>query len=174
MSKHRRQCLVVTLIALTPLLAQSTKPSTKKVHPAQAKLEDSYEAIGPIVISSRGCVDDYVKMRSMDGVAQRKLLQDLVQTACIIEMEGIFHVTPTTNYETYKGFVLAFAIIDVDAMKQFFPRTLDQLVDDDLREAESAGKISTENGMTRSNVYIELAKCLTLEHFKKATAKASQ
>jgi hypothetical protein len=156
---------------LTPLLAQGTKPPAKRVHPPQPKLEGSYEAIDPIVIPSRGCVDDYVKMRSMAGVAQRKLLQDLVQTGCIIELGGVFHVT-LVNEEIYKGLVDTFVIIDVDVMKQFRPKQLDELLEAQRRSLDSSDKISTDDVMSQSNVYIELAKCATLEQFKKATSSA--
>ena len=78
--------------------------------------------MNPVVVESTGCVDDYLKMRNLAGVAQRKSLAELLDTGCIHQMAGIIKVAPflsTSPSAYYKGFVKAFVLADAKKAEQF-------------------------------------------------------
>jgi hypothetical protein len=140
--------LIVILLAFitenVPVLcAQKAVTSVPPSRPNEA-----YEAVDPTVVDSKGCVDDVIRMRLLSGVAQRKLLADLIQTSCLRKLQGIYYVG--VEGQPYKGLTLAHLIIDDRAMKVLAPKQLDGHYD-----AITTG----ERGFV-DTVYIELSKCV--------------
>jgi hypothetical protein len=150
------------------LYAQPAKQinSQPRKSPNVSAILSEYEVVNPAVLDSQGCVDDYLKMRSLSGVAQRKLLHDLIQTSCLKTMEGIYLVT-VRQPTPYKGFIRANLFIEVEEMKALLPKHLDALMNEgSLLDVGSA-----------DNVYVELKQCLTSEQFaavKKDLAEKSR
>jgi hypothetical protein len=151
--------------------AQRAQPKSTKNPPSKTevqKLKDGVKyyvitVISPVVtVDSPGCVDDYLKMRSLAGVAQRKLLADLVETGCIRQLpENVIFdvVTPEAGAVYYRGFVRVFMGMDFDMMKEFnLPWSAETL---------AASFSSFEN---RNGVYIEIKECHS-EEFMRSVAK---
>jgi hypothetical protein len=159
--------IVAASILTFPMIAQTKKAAPKQGQAAEAEVLEDYEIVNPVVLDSAGCVDDYLKMRSLDGVAQRELLRKLIETSCLRRMEGIFHVSVLKKQSVRKGFIPAILLLDVDEMKEVLPKLLDRLIEEDLRDMEArSGRDVMHTATTQCNVYVELKECLTKKQFE--------
>jgi hypothetical protein len=74
-------------------------------------------------------------MRSLTGVAQRKLLEDLLETRCVHQMNGLFTViavpaTPQNGIIYYRGFVKAGVLLDSQKMDDLSLKISQAMLDD--------------------------------------------
>ncbi len=160
--------IALSILAL-PLVAQTDKAAPKQAESAQPKILEEYEIINPVVLDSAGCVDDYLKMRSLDGVEQRELLRKLIETSCLRRMEGIFHVSVEKKHSAHKGFIPVILLLDVGVMKEVSPRALDKIIGQDLQDMEaSSGRDVMHTATTQADVYVELKNCITKADFEGA------
>jgi hypothetical protein len=157
--------------------AQRAQPKSTKNPPSKTdvqKLKDGVKyyvsSVIPVVtVDSPGCVDDYLKMRSLAGVAQRKLLADLVETGCIRKLpENVIFIvsprpdTPGSGAVYYRGFVRVFLFMDVDMMEEFkLPWSVDTF-------AASFGS-KNQNGE-----YIEIKECHPEEFMRSVANKLNE
>ena len=91
---------------------------------AQAK-EDAADTLhysfDPAIITSAGCIGDFVKLKSLEGVAQRKLMADMIATGCLVLLKGIYAMPfqPSENViRAGQVFVNAIPLLAVKKMQQ--------------------------------------------------------
>lgn len=155
MKRSALKWLLTLFFLAGPLCAQQPKKIFKLPTPPAV----GEYIIDPVVAESFGCIDDLVRMRSLTGVAQRKLAQDLIETSCIRPMQGIYDIEVNETHRLavgkdreHRGFVFATVILDIAEMKEVHPEL--------LRELEGKG-IST----TVEDIYVELKPSLTKGQF---------
>ena len=78
-------------------------------------------ALDPVAITSIGCIGDFVKMKALEGLAQRKLAADLAEFGCIFALKGIYFVPSLRGANVIRGgqtFIKTVPLLAVEKMEQ--------------------------------------------------------
>ena len=151
-----------TVSPATPITASPIAP-TPPMEPPPVKTGINYNtngsspnlALDPVVITSIGCIGDFVKMKSLEGVAQRKLFADLMQFGCVVTLKGIYFVPTLRGANIIRGgqtFIKTMPLVAVAKMEQvglnvyadldLFDSVTDQLIDRHLGYVPSTSLVS--------------------------------
>jgi len=100
-------------------------------------------SFNPAIVTSAGCIGDFVRMKSLEEVAQRKSMADMIDTGCLVFLKGIYAVPFQPSENVTRGgrvFVNAIPLLDVQKMKQLGLNVIASLdLEDSIRRTLGLG-----------------------------------
>jgi hypothetical protein len=94
---------------------------------ATQQLGERYLVIDPVVVVSKECIVDFLKIRTNQELNQREQILELVDKGCARQMPGLFDVSTVPGGKLYNGFVPATSVmLDVERMQLIYPKLLNR------------------------------------------------